>query len=66
MYSGGGAMKVNNALTIQSAIESSNVDMVSEINNMMTISREYEANQKIIQAMDSKLAKIASEIGSVR
>ncbi len=50
-------MKVNNALTIQSAIESSNVDMVSEINNMMTISREYEANQKIIQAMDSKLAK---------
>lgn len=66
LYSGGGAMKVNNALTIQSAIESSNVDMVSEINNMMTISREYEANQKIIQAMDSKLAKIASEIGSVR
>lgn len=66
LYSGGGAVKVNDALTIQSAIESSNVDMVSEINNMMTISREYEANQKIIQAMDSKLAKIASEIGSVR
>lgn len=66
LYSGEGGVPANNALTVQNAVESSNVDMVSEINNMMTISREYEANQKIIQAMDSKLARIANEIGSVR
>lgn len=51
---------------VQSALEISNVNVISESNDMIMYSREYEACQKIIQTMDSTLEKIANEIGVVR
>lgn len=46
--------------------ESSNVDMIDATSALMTNLRAFEANQKVIQTMDSTLSKIANEIGTVR
>ncbi|HOQ00329.1 MAG TPA: flagellar hook-basal body protein [Acetivibrio clariflavus] len=50
----------------QGYIEQSNVDAVNEMINMITVMRAYEANQKIIQALDGTLEKAVNEVGSVR
>lgn len=49
----------------QKAKESSNVDMLTETTNLMTIMRAFEANQSVVQTMDSTMSKIASEIGKI-
>lgn len=66
MYSGENGRPTDSALIKQGFIETSNIDITSEMANMMTFVREYEANQKVIQTIDSTLQKIANEIGAVR
>ena len=34
--------------------------------NMMTIIRNFESNQKVIQAIDETLGKAVNEVGTVR
>lgn len=46
-------------------LESSNVEPVTEMIEMMTTVRSYEANQKAIQAMDETLQKAVSEVGRI-
>lgn len=46
--------------------ESSNVDIIESTAALMSNLRAFEANQKVVQAMDSTLSKIANEIGTVR
>jgi flagellar basal-body rod protein FlgF len=46
--------------------EQSNVNVVSEMVDMITVMRAYEANQKILQAQDDTLQKAANEVGVVR
>lgn len=50
----------------QGFLESSNVQIVSEMVDMIAISRQYEANQKIIQTMDSSLQIAANQLGKVQ
>jgi len=66
LYSGENSRLVNDTFVKQGFIETSNIDITTEISNMMTFVREYEANQKVIQTIDSTLQKIANEIGAVR
>ena len=42
---------------MQGYLEVSNVNVISEMIDMITISRAYEANQKFIQTADSILEK---------
>jgi len=49
----------------QGYIEGSNVNAVSEMVNMITAMRAFEANQKIIQATDQTLDKAINEVGRV-
>ncbi len=44
-------------------LEGSNVEPVTEMVEMMTTMRSYEANQKAIQAQDEALAKLVTEVG---
>lgn len=44
-------------------LESSNVEAVSEMVEMITIMRSYEANQKSLQAQDETLQKAVTEVG---
>lgn len=50
----------------QGYIEQSNVNVVREMVDMISVSRAYEASQKALQAQDGTLEKAVNEIGSIR
>ncbi len=50
----------------QGFLEQSNVNIVSEMVDMITVMRAYEANQKVLQAQDGTLEKVVNEVGAVR
>ena len=41
-------------------IEASNINVVTEMVDMINIAREYESNQKIVNAVDEMLGKMVS------
>lgn len=49
----------------QGYLEESNVNIVKEMVDMITVMRSYEANQKILQSEDSTLDKAVNQVGSV-
>ena len=53
------------ALVRQGYTEQSNVNVVSEMVNMIAITRAYEANQKIIKSIDGTLDLAANSVGRV-
>lgn len=53
------------ALVRQGYTEQSNVNVVSEMVEMITITRAYEANQKVIQSVDKTLDLAANSVGRV-
>lgn len=55
----------SNAKVVQGTIETSNVNVVKEMVEMITITRAYEANQKIIQTIDTMLDQSANQVGKV-
>lgn len=61
----GGQIQQSDAKVVQGTLEMSNVNVVSEMVEMITISRAYESNQKIIQTIDSTLEKAANSVGRV-
>lgn len=46
-------------------LESSNVEAVTEMVEMMTTVRSYEVNQKAVQAQDEALQKVTAEVGRI-
>lgn len=50
----------------QGYLEVSNVSIVSEMVEMISVSRQYEANQKLIQTYDSSLDIAVNQIGKVQ
>lgn len=61
-----GATEVEtNASVLQGYLEQSNVNVVSEMVDMITITRAYEANQKVTKAMDSMLDKAVNQVGAL-
>lgn len=63
---------VDGAVTIESAAavrqgytEQSNVNVVSEMVEMISVTRAYEANQKVIQSIDQTLDLAVNSIGKV-
>ena len=48
---------------MQGQLESSNVNAIRETTGMITALRAYEANQKVIQAIDQTLDKIINQVG---
>lgn len=61
----GGQVQDSDAKAVQGALEMSNVNVVSEMVEMITISRAFESNQKIIQTIDSTLEKAVNNISSL-
>ena len=49
----------------QGYLEMSNTNVIKEMVDMITITRAYEAGQKIVQTMDETLDKSVNEIGRV-
>ena len=50
---------------LQGFLEQSNVNVVREMTQMIAITRAYEANQKVIQAMDASLDQAVNSVGRV-
>ncbi|ALV22025.1 flagellar hook-basal body protein [Carnobacterium antarcticum] len=66
LYTGQGGTAMNGGVTIyQSMVETSNVKTADEITNLMMVSREFGANQKMLNAADETLKKSVNEIGRV-
>jgi flagellar basal-body rod protein FlgG len=61
----GGNITAADGTIIQGALETSNVNVVSEMVNMITIQRAYEAGQKVITSIDSTLDIAANQLGKV-
>ncbi|HPF28633.1 MAG TPA: flagellar hook-basal body protein [Lachnospiraceae bacterium] len=49
----------------QGYLETSNVSIVSEMVEMISVSKQYEANQKLIQTYDSSLQIAANQLGKI-
>jgi flagellar basal-body rod protein FlgF len=60
------APQASNASVNQNSLEKSNINVISQMVDMMTTMRTFETNQKVIQALDQTLAKTVNEVGSVR
>ncbi len=59
-----GAQRTNGTATIHSGyLEMANVQIVSEMVNMIAITRAYEANQKMIQTYDDSLEIAVTQLG---
>ncbi len=65
LFTGGQAVNGAAGRVQQKFIEASNVNPITEMVNMITITRAYEANQKMIQAQDQTLGQ-AMEVGRLR
>ncbi|MBQ3513302.1 MAG: flagellar hook-basal body protein [Lachnospiraceae bacterium] len=61
----GSLLKSATGIVHQGFEEMSNVNVINEMVQMITISRSYEANQKMIQTIDSTLDKVINEVGKV-
>lgn len=53
------------ATVTQGYLEMSNVNVVTEMVDLIAISRSYETNQKMMQTVDSTLQKAVNDIGKV-
>lgn len=61
----GYTLKASDAAIRSGFLETSNVQAVSEMVEMISVSRQYESNQKIIQTIDSTLEIAANRLGKV-
>lgn len=59
----GAQLKQGNAVINSGYLEMANFQIVSEMVNMITITRAYESNQKILQAYDSSLEIAVTQVG---
>lgn len=61
----GATLQASNATVFSGTLEASNVQTVSEMVQMITVTRAYETNQKIVQAHDSTLEIAANQLGKL-
>lgn len=61
----GAVMRDADATVTQGYLEMSNVNVVTEMVDLIAISRAYETNQKMVQTVDGTLQKAANEIGKL-
>jgi len=62
----GGVSATTNFQLKQGYLEQANVNAINEMVDMMMVMRNYEANQKVLQAHDQRLQKTVNDLGRVR
>ena len=63
LYQGNGNVVPFNGKVIQGFLEDTNVNPVTAMVDLITVSRAYEANQKMIQVHDTLMGKAVNEVG---
>lgn len=66
LYESTNSKTASNISVKQKALEKSNVNVVNEMVNMMSVMRTFETNQKVIQSIDETLDKVVNQVGSVK
>ena len=61
----GGTMQAADCRVEQGVLEMSNMNIVSEMVDMIAITRNFESNQKIIQTIDTMLDKTVNQVGKL-
>ncbi len=62
-----GATKIDGSAVIKSGcLEMSNVQVVSEMVNMISVTRAYETNQKVMQTYDASLEIAVNQLGKIK
>lgn len=61
----GGNRVASEAKIEQGVLETSNVNVINEMVNMITIQRAYEAGQKVITSIDGTLDKAVNSVGRI-
>lgn len=61
----GGTKIESEAIINQGYIEASNVNIISEMVDMITVTRAYQAGQKVINSIDQTLDKAVNQVGRV-
>lgn len=64
-YEGENVAYVQNASVHQGYLESSNVNILNEMVDMISVMRSFETNQKFVTMIDESLEKAANQIGKV-
>ena len=62
----GGNVVATDSTIQQGALEASNVNVIDEMVDMITIQRAYEAGQKVITSIDSTLDKAVNTVGRAK
>lgn len=62
----GATMKPGDAKVIQGTLEMSNIQVVNEMVNLISITRAYETNQKIMQTYDESLGITVGQLGKLQ
>ncbi len=62
----GGVRIESEAIIDQGYLEASNINIVSEMVNMIAITRAYQAGQKVINSIDQTLDKAVNQVGRVQ
>lgn len=63
LYQGEGQERPFTGNVLQGYLETSNVNTVNAMVDMITVARTYETNQKMIQTLDNVLGKAVNELG---
>ena len=61
----GATVKQAYAGMLQGFTEQSNVNVIDQMVSMITITRAYEAGQKMIQTQDNLIGKAVTEVGKL-
>lgn len=64
-FSGQAEREATGTKVKQGWLESSNVDMASEVVSMVELNRAYELNQRVLKMVDESLSKTVNEVGRV-
>lgn len=66
LYQGENPILNSNVSLRQNSLEKSNINVINEMANMITVMRTFESNQKMVQSIDETLGKAVNEVGTVR
>ena len=66
LYDAASPIQNANVTVRQGSLEKSNVNVTSEMVSMMEIMRNFESNQKVLQAIDETLGKAVNDVGTVK
>jgi len=66
LYKAAETPQTSTAAVRQGSLEKSNVNVISQMVDMMNTMRTFEADQKMVQSIDQTLGKAVNEVGTVR